>query len=135
MTVNQLEEVLYFMDEFRYATIFDILNRFPYLGGTYEWRIKSNVVIGKNLSKEAIQFLIELVRAKIIIAFPSIDAPQYEEQSAYPYAIAKGINYNYHHPRWFPLTFSTFDKIRMDGLKNIHLINLQGSSWSSPPIL
>lgn len=135
MTVDQLEEVLYFMDEFRYVTIFDILHRFHYLGGTYEWRIRSNVVIGKNLSKEAIQFLAELARAKVIIAFPSIDAFQHEKQHIYPYVLAKGINYNYHNPRWFPLTFSTFDRIRMDGLKNLHLIDLQGSGYSSSPIL
>lgn len=135
MTIDQLEDVLFFIDEFKYVSIFDILNEFYYLNGDYEWRMKLNVVIGKNLTKEATHFLTELVRAKVIIAFPSMDSPQQDRQPAYPYALAKGINYNYHNPRWFPLTFSTFDRIRMDGLKNIHLINLHGSSWSSPPIL
>lgn len=135
MKVEQLEDMLAFLDEFGYVSILDIQNRFHYLSGSYEWRIKSNIVIGKNLSKEAIHFLTELVRVKVIIAFPSMDAPILVEQPIYKYPLAKRINYNYKNTHHLPLTFSTFERIKIDGLMNLRLIDLKESCPSSPRLL
>lgn len=135
MKVEQLEDMLAFLDEFGYVSILDIQNRFHYLNGSYEWHMKSNMAIGKNLTKEAIHFLTELVRAKLIIAFPSTDAPILVEQPIYKYPLAKRINYNYKNAHYLPLIFSTFERIKIDGLMNLRLIDLEGSCSSSPRLL
>jgi len=111
------EDIFNYVKNNQHVSMVELCREIPGFKGDRVWYLGSNTIIWNDCSDVGVEAMNSLLKNQKIVGV-KVSPFVYVVDGIVPrYPIAKNSTFDYKKPHWLPVTFSTPDQCRRDGLK------------------